>query len=100
MQPERTLSARIVEHDSGLHLLISSLPDSASRMHVESLSKPRDATLAGISSGSSEKVENFHLHLKSNLTKQLLTSILVDLRIYFSIYLLLKVIFISALQPQ
>ena len=84
---DRTLSARIVEHASGSRLLILSLPDSALRTHVESLGKPRDATIGGISSGSSEKVENIQLHLKSNLTKRLLTSISVDLRIYFSIYL-------------
>ena len=41
------------------------------------------------------KVENFHLKLRSHITKQLLTTISVDIRIYLP----LKVIFISAMQP-
>ena len=41
------------------------------------------------------KVENFHLKLKSHITKQVLTTISVDIRIYLP----LKVIFTSAMQP-
>ena len=33
---------KLINRISGLHLLISSLPGSASRTHVDSLSKPRD----------------------------------------------------------
>ena len=33
---------KLINRISGLHLLISSLPGSALRMHVESLGKPRD----------------------------------------------------------
>ena len=33
---------KLINRIPGLRLLISSLPDSALRMHVESLGKPRD----------------------------------------------------------
>ena len=35
---------KLINRISGLCLLISSLPGSASRMHVESFGKPRDST--------------------------------------------------------
>ena len=35
---------KLINRIPGLHLLISSLPGSASRTHVESLGKPRDST--------------------------------------------------------
>ena len=34
----------ILKSELGLRILISSLPDSASRLHVESLDKPLDST--------------------------------------------------------
>ena len=37
---------KLIYRMPGLRLLISSLPGSASRMHVESLDKPRDSTSA------------------------------------------------------
>ena len=35
---------KLINIITGLHLLVSSLPGSASRMHVKSLGKPRDST--------------------------------------------------------
>ena len=36
-------ACKLIDRIPGLRLLISSLPGSASRMHVESLGKPRDS---------------------------------------------------------
>ena len=36
---------KLINRIPGLHLLISSLPGSALRMHVESLGKPRDVNM-------------------------------------------------------
>ena len=36
------LTSKLINKIPDLHLLISSLPDSASRKHVELLGKPRD----------------------------------------------------------
>ena len=39
-------ACKLINRISGLGLLISSLPDSALRMHVETLSRPRDVKQA------------------------------------------------------
>ena len=49
-----------------------------------------------LTSATKVKVEHFHSKLKTHITKQLLTSISVDMRIYLP----LKVIFTSAWRPQ
>ena len=56
---DSTQSARIVEHALDSHLLISSLPGSALRMHVESLGKPCDVN---------KRSQNTHLVFSNGFT--------------------------------
>ena len=58
----------------GLRLLISSLPGSASRMHVESLGKPRDSTTVFVALPGNLISKDSHLLLSVYKPTKVMTS--------------------------